>query len=28
LQTRFDWVCTWGIMNKCNIPHTGLSGTQ
>jgi hypothetical protein len=21
LQTRFDWVCTWGIMNTCNIPH-------
>jgi hypothetical protein len=21
VQTRFDWVCTWEIMNKCNIPH-------
>jgi hypothetical protein len=20
LQTRFDWVCTWWIMKKCNIP--------
>jgi hypothetical protein len=20
LQTRSDWVCTWGIINKCNIP--------
>jgi hypothetical protein len=31
LQTRFDWVCTWGIMYTCNIlqpPSTGLSGTQ
>jgi hypothetical protein len=21
LQIRFDWVFTWEIMNKCNIPH-------
>jgi hypothetical protein len=21
LQTRFDWVCSWGIMKKGNIPH-------
>jgi hypothetical protein len=21
LQTRFDWVCTWGIINMWNIPH-------
>jgi hypothetical protein len=31
-KIRFDWVCTWGIMKKCNIPlktaGTGLSGTQ
>jgi hypothetical protein len=19
LQTRFDWVCTWGIMKKCSV---------
>jgi hypothetical protein len=24
LQTRFGWVCTWGIMNKCNIPKLCL----
>jgi hypothetical protein len=31
LQTRFDCVCTWGVIKKCNIPHapsTDLSGTQ
>jgi hypothetical protein len=31
LQTRFDWVCTWAMINKCNSftsPSTGLSGTQ
>jgi hypothetical protein len=21
LQTLFDWVCTWGIINTCNIHH-------
>jgi hypothetical protein len=31
LQTRFDWVCSWGILKKSNFltpPSTGLSGTR
>jgi hypothetical protein len=32
LQTQFDWVRTWGIMNKCatslTLCSTGLSGTH
>jgi hypothetical protein len=25
LQTWFKWVCTWGILNKCDVPHVSLA---